>query len=306
MRKYMKNLVLFAALIFGMQVFGQQAPHYTQYMYNMNVVNPAYAGIKNGLAGGFLYRTQWVGQSGHPETFVFNIHSPLGEKMGLGLSAMHDKYGPVGQTDIKLDYSYTIELAPELNLAFGLNVGLARDHMDFKSLSVVHPGDPLLSVNPTVMKLLYGVGAFLYSEKFYVGLSAPNLNTGPYEQSGSSWTQGRTIHYFGTAGYVFDMGENFKLKPHVMVYKANGSPISSIFSANLFMYDKLELGLFYRLKDSFGGLINYMLTDNIRIGYAYDRTTSMMKFYSPSTHELFINFVVPYAKQRALMSPIYF
>jgi hypothetical protein len=90
-----------------------------------------------------------------------------------------------------------------------------------------------------------------------------------------------------------------------MVYKANGSPISTSLNANLFMYDKLELGVSYRLDDSFSGLINYLVTPNIRIGYAYDRTVSSLKLYSPNTHELFINFLIPY-KEKALMSPIYF
>ncbi len=305
MKRYMKQLLWAAGLILGWQAFAQQSPHYTQFMYNMNIVNPAYAGIKNGLAGGFLYRTQWIGAEGHPESFTFNIHSRIGEKMGLGLSALHDTYGPVNQTDAKLDYSYTLELGTDLNLALGLNVGIGRDFIDFSNLAVVDPGDPLLSLNPDVLNVTYGVGAFLYSDKYYVALSVPNLNSGPYEESGSSWTQGRTVHYFGAAGYVFDLSSNFKLKPHIMVYQANKSPVSTILNANLFMYDKIELGVSYRLNDSFSGLINYLITENVRVGYAYDRTVSALKLYSPNTHEVFINFLLPY-KQKALMSPIYF
>ncbi len=305
MKKHIKFLFLTIVVLLASEMSAQQTPHYTQFMYNMNIVNPAYAGIKNGLAGGFLYRTQWIGQQGHPESFTFNIHSRIGDKMGLGLSALQDSYGPVSQTDVNLDYSYTLELGANLNLALGLKFGLGRDYINLSNLAVVNPGDPLLSQNPDVMTLTYGVGAFLYSDKFYVALSAPNFNTSPYEESGSSWTQGRTVHYFGAAGYVFDLNENFKLKPHVMVYKANAAPVSSMFNANLFMYDKLELGVSYRLNDSFSGLINYMITDNIRIGYAYDRTVSSLRLYSPNTHEVFINFLIPY-KQKALMSPIYF
>jgi type IX secretion system PorP/SprF family membrane protein len=209
----MKKLVLLAGLIIGIQAIAQQTPHYTQFMYNMNIVNPAYAGIKNGLAGGFLYRTQWVGQPGHPESYTLNIHSRIADKMGLGLSALQDGYGPVSQTDVKLDYSYTIEVATDLNLAFGLNVGVGRDYIDLNGLAVVDAGDPLLSLNPDIINVTYGLGLFLYSDKYYVSLSAPNLNTGVYEASGSSWTQGRSIHYFGAAGYVFDLNSNFKLNP---------------------------------------------------------------------------------------------
>jgi len=305
MRKHMKRLILLTALLLGFYGTAQQAPHFTQFMYNMNIVNPAYAGIKNGLAGGLLYRTQWVGGDGHPVSYTFNIHSRLGEKTGLGLAAIHDQYGLVTQTDVALHYSYTIEVSPSMNLAFGLDAGVGKDNLDFANLVYVHSGDPYLRETPSAISITYGAGLFLYSEKFYISLSAPNINKRPYESNNTNWTQGRTIHYFGAAGYVLDVSKNLKIKPHLMVYKANGTPISTMLNTNFFLYDKLELGVSYRIKDAVSGLINFLITDNIRVGYAYDRTLSEMKLYSPNTHEVFLNFVIPY-KRKAFMSPIYF
>ena len=83
----MKNLVIILfTLLCASQVNAQQDPQYTQYMYNMNIINPAYTGSTEGLAVGALYRSQWVGLDGGPETFTFNIHSPVGKRVGLGLS----------------------------------------------------------------------------------------------------------------------------------------------------------------------------------------------------------------------------
>ncbi len=304
MKRYF-SIILVALSFLTMSLYAQQAPHYTQFMYNMNMVNPAYAGIKNGLAGGILYRTQWVGQAGHPETFTFNVHSRVGQQMGLGISALKDQFGPVDQTGVKLDYSYTLELGGGNNLAFGLNVGANFLNVDLPSLIVIHPNDPLLAQALDETEVTYGAGLFFYSDKYYISLSAPNLNTQGYKLLNSNYDQGNAIHYFLAGGYVFDLSNNFKLKPNFMAYQAIGSPFAVSLNANLFMYDKVEVGLSYRVGDSFSGLVNFLISENLRVGYAYDRTTSSMSLYSPNSHEVFLNFEIPYKKKR-LISPIYF
>ncbi len=305
MKRYQQRLLFLLAVIFSGGLLAQQAPHYTQFMYNMNMVNPAYTGIKNGLALGFLYRTQWTGFEGHPETYTFNIHSRIGDAMGIGLNAFKDKFGYTDQTSANLNYSYTVSVGANNQLAMGINAGIYKVGVDLTSLQAVDPGDPLLAKNINNYIFNYGVGLFLYSDKYYIGVSAPMLNTQDYALEGTNWNQGNAIHYFITGGYVFDLNKDFKLKPHFMVYQAVGSPFAVSLNANLFMYDKLEVGASYRWGDSFSGLINYAITENLRVGYAYDRTVSNMKLFSPNSHEVFLNYVIPY-KKRAFMSPLYF
>ena len=118
-----KLILLFFTVLIAQQISAQQDPQYTQYMYNMNIINPAYAGISEGLSVGALYRSQWVGLDGGPETFTFNIHSPVGKQLALGLSVISDKIGPVEETNTYVDVSYTIPLGMETRLAFGVKGG---------------------------------------------------------------------------------------------------------------------------------------------------------------------------------------
>ncbi len=305
MKNIFKSLILFSISLLSLQAFSQQVPHFTQFMYNMNVVNPAYAGIKNGLAGGVLYRTQWAGAEGHPVSLTVNLHSPIGDKMGVGISGYNDKFGFDKQNNFKIDYSYKLQLDADNILALGLNLGFWQYRVDLTQIDVVDPGDPLLNRDINDLKISYGIGALLYSDHYYVGVSLPNLNTSAFMPQANRWTKGNVIHYFITGGYVFDLNENFKLKPHVMLYQAIGAPMAVDLNTNLFMYDKVEVGASYRVGDSFSGLINVLVTPNLRIGYAYDRTLSDMKLYSPNTHEFFLNFIIPY-KHKAFMSPLYF
>ncbi|MEL0645723.1 PorP/SprF family type IX secretion system membrane protein, partial [Olleya sp. Ti.3.14] len=115
----MKKIIYIVFLVFiGVQA--QQDPQYTQYMYNMNVVNPAYAGSTDGVAIGALYRSQWVGLEGAPTTGTLTLHSPVGKNVGLGLSLISDEVGPVSETNAYVDFSYTIPVGTGTKLAFGL------------------------------------------------------------------------------------------------------------------------------------------------------------------------------------------
>jgi type IX secretion system PorP/SprF family membrane protein len=103
-------------------------------MYNMSVMNPAYAGSKENISGGLLYRKQWVEIEDAPTTGTFFIHSPVGKNVGLGLSAITDKIGPVEENNLYGDFSYTLNLGGEHKLAFGLKAGLTMHKIDFATI----------------------------------------------------------------------------------------------------------------------------------------------------------------------------
>lgn len=269
-------------------VFGQQDPQYTQYMYNMNVLNPAYAGSKGITSIGLLGRTQWVGIEGAPKTVTLAVHSPIGRSVGLGLSVIHDEIGPVKEDNIYADFSYTIFTSDEGRLAFGLKAGIS--FMDVREFITVDP-DPLnVPIHQTSPN--FGAGIFYYTNKFYVGLSAPNfLDTKHLEKSGGIVsTASENMHYFLTSGYVFEIADNLKLKPSTMIKATTGAPISVDLSLNLLVEEKVELGLSHRLDDSISGMIGFQVNDDFRVGYAYDYTTSKFGDFNSGSHEIMLLF----------------
>src|SRR5690554_599264 len=116
-------LILLVTVMYTGSLLAQQDPQYTQYMYNMNVINPAYAGSKESLSITGLYRKQWSGLDGAPETFTLSLHSPVGEKVGLGLSAIKEELGPIKETNVYADFSYTLDLGTRVQLALGVKAG---------------------------------------------------------------------------------------------------------------------------------------------------------------------------------------
>ncbi len=303
----MKNLViLLFTILLASQGNAQQDPQYTQYMYNMNIINPAYTGSTEGLSVGALYRSQWVGLDGGPETFTFNVHSPVGKQVGLGLSVISDQIGPVKETNAYIDFSYTIPLGTVTKLAFGIKGGFTFHDIGLIGLDVIDDFDPNFQSNINEMTPNVGAGVYFYKpNKYYISVSVPNILNGVHLDTNGTKIGSEKEHFFAAAGYVFDLSENFKLKPHTLLKYATNAPVSYDINANVFMYDMVEVGLGYRLQDSFSGMINFQVSNNMRIGYAYDAIRSDLDIVTNSSHEIFINFDLNFTK-KVSRSPRYF
>lgn len=305
----MKNLVIILfTILCAFQVNAQQDPQYTQYMYNMNIINPAYTGSTEGLAVGALYRSQWVGLDGGPETFTFNIHSPVGKRVGLGLSIIADQIGPVKETNAYVDFSYTIPVGTVTKLAFGVKGGFTFHDIGISEsqITLIDQGDPFFAnaINETTPNI--GAGVYFYKpSKYYISVSIPNILNGVHLDANGTKIGSESEHFFAAAGYVFDLSENFKLKPHTLIKYAFDAPVSYDINANVFMFDVVEVGVGYRLEDSFSGMINFQVMDNLRIGYAYDAIQSDLNIVTNSSHEIFINFDFNFST-KVSRSPRYF
>ncbi len=304
----MKKLFLLALLAIAItETKAQQDPQYTQYMYNMSVINPAYAGSKETVSGGVLYRQQWVGIEDAPTTGTFFMHSPVGRNVGLGLSIISDKIGPVEENNFYADFSYTLNLGGEHKLAFGLKAGATMHKIDFTGIPATLPQtDPIFeSSNPNTTFLNLGTGLFYYTNKYYVAFSVPNMLKSKYLDFDGRQYGTDVLHYFLTGGYVFDINPNLKFKPFAMVKTSINAPVSFDLSTNFMLYDKFEMGATYRLEDSFGAMINVAVSPTLRIGYAYDRVVSDIGVISPSSHEVILLYDLNFPK-KVSRSPRYF
>lgn len=300
-------LTAFALLTF-LEMSAQQDPHYTQYMYNMSVINPAYAGSKENLAGGLLYRKQWVQIEDAPTTGTFFLHSPVGKNVGLGLSVITDKIGPVEENNVYADFSYTLNLGGEHKLAFGLKGGASFHKVGLFSeiySNVPDANDPAFRENTNNTFLNLGTGLFYYTNKYYVALSVPNMLKSKHLDFNGRQFGTETLHYFLTGGYVFDLTPNVKFKPFAMIKSAFNAPTSVDVSTNFMFNDKFEIGATYRLEDSFGAMVNYAITPNLKIGYAYDHIVSDLNITTPSSHEVILLFDLNFPK-KVSQSPRYF
>lgn len=292
MKKIITKYLLFAGIIlFSIKGMAQQDPLFTQYMYNMSVVNPAYATDDPGMLDlGAIYRMQWTDVDGAPRTLNFFAHTPISERVELGLTVVHDEIGDIEkQNNITADFAYVIPTGETTNLSFGAKAGLTTFDANLSDLDLNDPNDPAFE-NINEIFPVFGVGAFWFGENHYLGVSAPNLLTSEHIDNSQLLRDrgAEEIHYYLTGGYVFNISENFKLKPSTMVRGVKGAPLSVDVNANVLLYDKLEAGLGYRFDESITGLVNFRITQGLRIGYAYDYPTYDLS--NDGSHEIMLLF----------------
>ena len=275
MEKYILTLLVILVAVSTSQ--GQQDAQYTQYMYNTMSVNPAYTGTRQAMSIVALYRSQWAGLDGAPETQTFNIHSPVGERVGLGLSLVHDEIGPTSELYLDIDYSYRLKLDNQKRLSFGLKAGGHFLNVNFAKLNQYVPE---LMTGDNVRKRFspnFGLGAFYYSTRAYLGVSIPNMLETKhfYNESNSNvstnYIAKENITYYFIGGYIFELSSLWKLKPATLVKVVSGSPIQWDVSGNLMFNNQIIVGAAYRWSAAFSGMLGVQLSGNILIGLAYDR-----------------------------------
>jgi len=314
-----KNLVFIAFLAFISTigtVSAQQDAQYTQYMFNTLSVNPAYAGSRGQLSAAALYRSQWVGLEGAPETFTLNLHSPIrNSKLGYGISVVQDNIGNgvVSETYLDAVISYTIDVSLEGKLSFGLKAGGNLLDLDFNSLrnfdvEPVNVDNIENRFSPNV-----GLGLYYHTNKFYAGLSAPNLlQTEHFDNSRAlandvQFLSRERINFYMITGYVFDLGGNLKFKPALLTKVVGGAPLQVDVSANFLFNDKFSLGGAYRWDAAVSGLVGFQISDQLMLGLAYDRETTQLggAQFNDGSFEVFLRFELVKSFQR-LVSPRFF
>ena len=306
----MKRIIIISILLLAVDfVNAQQLPQFTQYMYNTIAVNPAYAGSRDALSIVGMNRNQWAGFDGGPETQTLSIHSPLrNEKVGLGLSFINDQLGYEKVTYIYGDFSYTIQASETVDLSFGLKAGATSYKLSDELLS-----DPdVLSDNYFNEKLdrwnvNFGAGALLHSDRWYFGLSLPKIINHD-RNNDSEYAALERVHYYALGGYVFDLSESVKFKPSFLFKYTKAAPISTDVTANFLFNEKFWLGGSYRVNGeqaAFGAFADFQVTNQFRVGYAYEIPTGEIRPYTSGSHEILLMYEFKFFKKKQ-KSPRYF
>jgi len=271
-----KSLIFFIVIFCCVTSYAQQSPHFTQYLYNQQIFNPAAVGSRSDLNISLLSRSQWVGLEGAPTTQTFALAARSRKGIGLGTSIIRDQIGLSESINTNVDISYTIITSEHTRLAFGLKGGATFFNNNLSE--GITPINEVTTSNYETFQNTSGVypnvgfGAYFYNSKYFFGLSVPYILKSPeftIETTNVS-AIANTINYFAIAGVRFKAGDNFMIKPSTLVKYTSNLPLSVDFNTNV-MYKKIiETGLSYRYNDSMNYLFAIIIKEKYRIGYAYD------------------------------------
>lgn len=314
-------IVLLLALVAGSgRVHAQQDKMFSQYMFNMMALNPAYAGSRDVLSMTAMYRNQWTGLEGAPQTATFTADMPLNrERVGVGLQLYNDRIGVYNETGAFASYAFRIKLGSRSTLALGLQGGVTNLSAMLTEVKLVPAGvsaDPAFAQNINKMLPNFGTGIYISNDRSYLSISVPRLLKNKLSDYDSGVNRAVVRrHAYAAAGFVVGLSPALKLKPSMLVKYAEGSPLGFDGNVNLWINDRVALGVslrknqFYSFtsytNDAVVGMLELQLSDQFRLGYAYDRTVSRLGQVAPSSHELMLRYEFGFGKNK-ILTPRYF
>lgn len=297
----MKRYYILLLSLISFYGISQQLPQYTQYMLNEMAINPAVAGKDDFADVRSNSRYQWVGITDAPRTYMLTLHGPIKDKnMGIGMNLYTDIVGPTRRTGLNFSYAYHMKMKDDMFLSMGLSAGVLQWGIDGSKLYLRDEGDEnLLSTYQTTYVPDFGAGIYFHKkDRFYVGLSLPQLYQAPIKLYEGAGKNSRIVNHFNlNAAYKFDLGDDFKIEPSFLVKYAIPAPPKLDIGARVIYQEQIWLGGAYRHNDAFTALIGYFYKNYLMIGYSYDFTTTNIKKYSSGTHEIMLG--IRFSKKQA-------
>ncbi|RZM26332.1 MAG: type IX secretion system membrane protein PorP/SprF [Pedobacter sp.] len=315
------SYIIFLLLMLGIKADAQQRPHYTQYIFNNYLLNPALSGMENYTDVKLGYRKQWTGIDDAPKTSFVTANWSLGGEYlwrnalslpekgedpmsrnymqnytaspahhGVGAVVVMDDVGPLSRIDASLTYAYHMQLGQRLNLSVGVAAGMSRIGLDVNALDFGPIEDP--AVRNTIVSQIkpdLGIGLWLYGSSFFAGASIQQILPQKLVFTGvpTEFSTGKEIpHFFVTTGYRFFIAEDIAATPSVMVKHASPAPMSLDANLKISFKDRFWLGGSYRKNDSYSGMVGVNINKLVNLTYAYDFVTSQLNTVSNGSHEI--------------------
>jgi type IX secretion system PorP/SprF family membrane protein len=306
----MKKLLLIAVLFSSFSsLLAQQDAHYTNFMFNKLALNPAYAGSREAGSLMALYRNQWVGMEGAPNTQTLTFHTPMWkEKVGLGIMLERDALTFFQNYKASMAYTYRFKLGPgKLGIGVQGSVKNVRVNWDMaRPLQLNDAGIPLYNANKFVPN--FGAGLYYHTKNWYAGLSMPSLLNNSLDFGGNPgdlFVARERRHLFGMGGVVLPISSKVKINPNVLLKYVENSPFDMDLNLSFIFVDKLTIGATYRMGDSFDALLHWNLTPQLRLGVGYDYTLSELQQYNSGSFEVLLGYDFIY-RNSSLENPRFF
>jgi type IX secretion system PorP/SprF family membrane protein len=313
MRIFKKITFVLVLTLGSYTINAQQDAMYTHYMYNTLEVNPAYAGSRDALTLTALHRSQWIGFKGAPLTQTLSGHMPLKNRnIGIGLSVLNDKIGPINNSSVFADFAYIILLTEKSKLSLGLSAGMNMLHANLNEIGLDQQNDIAFQNNiDNHVSPNFGFGAYYYRERFYAGISVPGLLQNSYSQvkqdNGTTLLEKEQRHYFFIAGTVLNITDNLAFKPTTFVKVTSAAPVQADITGSFIIMNKLLIGAMFRTGDAFGALIGLDITNQFHVGYSFDWSYGLNTAkYNHGSHEIVLRYDFLLFDKKQIHTPRYF
>jgi len=298
-----KKTFLFFLIIgaFQADLFGQQDPQFTHYMFNTLYYNPAHAGVEGVTKLTAIHRSQWlgyqptVGGGGAPTTQIVSFTTPINKlKSGFGAYVVNDRLGPQNNLEAQASYAYHLPVKKG-KLSFGLKAGLYSQTVNFSLYRPIDQNDPVLksSGKESQVRPDLAFGAFLQKEKWYAGLSFNHLIKSTFD-FGLSQRNALQTHTYLTAGYYYEVNFDLRFQFSTLI-KSDFTKTTFDLGGIAYYKDTMWGGLSFRQSEAAIVMFGYSLLKDksLKLGYGLDYVIKDQDAKQPTSHEFMLTYQLP-------------
>lgn len=282
------SILLLAFTVFSAKA--QQDVQFSDYKLNITSFNPAFAGYFDASAM-LIYRTQFVGLDGAPQSQNFNINLPVNREMGLAFNVINETLGVTDEITMTGDYSYSIYIDDINTLSFGIKAGFNVLNIDYTKLTMEDGTDPSFMNNiDNKVSPRIGVGFLFNTPDWYIGVSTPNFIEENYNPTVEGSTASSKPHIYGMTGYQTALTDELIFKPSILAKGVSGAPLAIDFALNFDFKEKFRFGASYRWDSAITAIVGFGFWEKMQAGYAYDYNISDLGKYAPSSHQFYLKY----------------
>lgn len=287
----MKHALVFLFCLITGAMVGQQQNLQNLYFFDLIYANAAFTGHHDALSASTIYRKQWVGFDGAPETFQIAVHSPLkNENMGLGFQASHDRIGPRAATTLSLTYAYRIRLSEGNRLSFGVRATAENHHYNWDEINYRDELDAIKNQgSSSIWAPAFDFAVMATGERYFAGFEINNLSQSKISDVEISEAR-QYLHGRFVGGYLFRISPKFALKPNTLIRYAANAPLQFDLNLNALIIERFWLGLGYRFNYGLLAMVQFQITNKLEVGYAYDFATNGLRAQNSGSHEIFLSY----------------
>lgn len=298
----------------------QQQRLYTMFMYNKMAMNPGYAGYHQDGALTGIYRSQWIGLEGAPESQILSYHTAFGgERIGFGLSLARETIGISSQTTFDGVYAYKLPIGPG-TLSLGAQASVRNMMVDYTDPSVQAIEDLTFDQGVDLARdsrwvANFGAGAYFHTDRFYAGIAAPRMMNSDIDfEENNLFISREERHWYLMTGVVLPLNYSLDLVPQVLVRYTEVAPVDVDLNATIIWKEDFGFGMTYRAggdKDNLGESIDLIasaiVARGLLLALSYDITLSDLREYSNGSVEVALRYVFKApARQGKFVNPRYF
>ncbi|MCB0542219.1 MAG: type IX secretion system membrane protein PorP/SprF [Saprospiraceae bacterium] len=277
----------------------QQEPQYTQFMFNKLAFNPAYAGSFESPTIMAIYRSQWMGLEGAPETQIISYNQRAARnRVGIGGHLARNTIGITRTLTFNIDYAYRVPLRRGY-LSAGVQPSIRHLYQDWTDprLNASQKFDGAIPTEPkSKIVANVGFGVFYTGYKWYAGAAAPRLinNSIDFADYGGNLSR-EVLHLNAMGGLTFDVAEELVITPQVLLKYVANSPFDADINISALFRNKFYGGLTYRTGgdtngtgESVDALAGIQATENLFFCLSYDIGLTRLRKYNNGSVEAMV------------------